>query len=62
VGVLLSDTAFAHKLKLTVDNTEAASLKLDQNMEALKHTFLLRGYYRKQQKKQDALMASKKQP
>lgn len=48
IGVLLADTTFANKLKVTLDNAESASLKLDQNMEALKHNFLLRGYFRKQ--------------
>jgi phospholipid/cholesterol/gamma-HCH transport system substrate-binding protein len=52
VGVLLADTAFAHKLKKTMGNTESASEKLDQNMEALKHNFLFRGYFRKQAKKE----------
>lgn len=59
VGVLLSDTLFAKKMRLTLDNTESATLKLDQNMEALKHNFLLRGYFKKQKKKQQQL-ASKK--
>ncbi len=52
VGVLLADTAFANKLKSTLKNTEAASVKLDENMEALQHNFLLRGYFRKQKKKE----------
>jgi phospholipid/cholesterol/gamma-HCH transport system substrate-binding protein len=52
VGVLLADTAFAHKLQNTIKNTEMASHKLDENMEALKHNFLLRGYFRKQDKKE----------
>ena len=52
VGVLLADTAFAHKLQNTMKNTEMASHKLDQNMEALKHNFLVRGYFRKQAKKE----------
>ncbi len=51
IGVLLADTAFAHKLQRTMENAETASSKLDQNMEALKHNFLLRGYFRKQEKK-----------
>ncbi|MEO8471428.1 MAG: MlaD family protein [Chryseolinea sp.] len=51
VGVLLADTAFANKLKGTLKNAESASVKLDQNMEALKHNFFLRGYFKKQQKK-----------
>jgi len=52
VGVLLADTAFAHRLQNTIKNTEMASQKLDENMEALKHNFLLRGYFRKQDKKE----------
>jgi phospholipid/cholesterol/gamma-HCH transport system substrate-binding protein len=53
IGVLLTDTAFAHKLKGTMDNAKSASIKLDDNMEALKHNFLLRGYFRKQKKAEE---------
>ena len=53
IGVLLADTAFANKLKLTLENAESASVKLDENMEALKHNFLLRGYFRKQEKEKE---------
>ena len=48
VGVLLADTAFAHKLQRTMRNTESASFRLNENMEALKHNFLTRGFFRKQ--------------
>ncbi|CAN5251105.1 MlaD family protein [soil metagenome] len=51
IGVLLADTATAHKLQNIVKNSEKASIKLDENMEALKHNFLTRGYFRKQEKK-----------
>ncbi len=50
VGVLLTDTAFAQKLRGTLENTESASEKLDENMEALQHNFLFRRYFRKQRK------------
>lgn len=53
IGVLLTDTAFANKLRLTLGNAESASVKLDENMEALQHNFLLRGYFKKQKKEQD---------
>ncbi len=53
IGVLLADTAFANKLRLTLGNAESASVKLDENMEALQHNFLLRGYFKKQKKEQD---------
>lgn len=39
IGVLLADTASAHKLQNIIKNSERASLKLDENMEALKHNF-----------------------
>lgn len=52
VGTLLTDTVFANNLKdiivntnLTVRNFENAAFKLDQNMEALKHNFLFKGYF-----------------
>ncbi len=53
VGVLLADTVFAQKLRGTMDNAAAASIKLDDNMEALQHNFLLRGYFRKQKKAEE---------
>lgn len=52
VGVLLADTSFANKMKTTLENAESASVKLDENMEALKHNFLLRGYFRKKEKRE----------
>jgi phospholipid/cholesterol/gamma-HCH transport system substrate-binding protein len=51
IGVLLADSSFANKLRTTLDNARSASAKLDQNMEAMRHNFLLRGYFRKQAKK-----------
>ena len=63
VGVLLADTVFAHKLQRTMKNTESASYKLDENMEALKHNFLTRGYFRKkakQEKKEQEQLAAQK--
>ncbi len=47
IGVLLADTTFAGKMKTTLDNAESASAKLDENMEALQHNFLFRGYFRR---------------
>lgn len=52
IGVLLADTSFANKMKTTLENAESASVKLDENMEALKHNFLLRGYFRKKEKRE----------
>jgi phospholipid/cholesterol/gamma-HCH transport system substrate-binding protein len=55
IGVLLADSSFASKLRTTLNNAQSASVKLDQNMEALRHNFLLRGYFRKQKKAQEKL-------
>jgi len=50
IGVLLADTVFAQKLQVTLDNAQSASAKLDENMEAMQHNFLFRGYFRKKEK------------
>jgi phospholipid/cholesterol/gamma-HCH transport system substrate-binding protein len=52
IGVLLSDSVAATQLRNTIENAENASNKLDDNMEALQHNFLFRGYFRKQEKRQ----------
>lgn len=50
LGVLLSDTVFAQKLRGTLDNTKSATFKLDENMEALQHSFPLKRYFKKKKK------------
>ncbi len=52
VGTLLTDTAFASNLKevimnanMTTKNLEKGSFSFSQNMEALKHNFLFKGYF-----------------
>ncbi|MEQ1586697.1 MAG: MlaD family protein [Cyclobacteriaceae bacterium] len=52
IGVLLTDTAFALKLQGTMDYAKSATIKLDANMEALQHNFLLKGYFKKQKRKE----------
>jgi phospholipid/cholesterol/gamma-HCH transport system substrate-binding protein len=54
VGVLLADTVFAGKLQTTLDNAQSASYKLDEDLEALQHNFLLRGFFKKKKKKAEA--------
>lgn len=46
-GVLLNDKEVANKLKNTLGNLETSTQKLDENMEALQHNFLLRGFFKK---------------
>jgi phospholipid/cholesterol/gamma-HCH transport system substrate-binding protein len=52
VGTLLTDSNFANNLKslmrnadLTTANLEQGSFSFSQNMEALKHNFLFKGYF-----------------
>ncbi len=47
VGVLLNDSATAANLKITLVNLQAGTYKLDENMEAMQHNFLLRGFFKK---------------
>jgi len=50
VGVLLNDPSSANTIKITLKNLETSSKKLDENLEALQHNFLLRGFFRKKEK------------
>lgn len=52
IGVLLADTLFAERLKETLENAESASAKFDDNMEAMQHNFLLRGFFRKKERQE----------
>lgn len=49
-GALLHDKATADNLKQTVRNLQSSTEKLDENMEALQHNFLLRGFFKKKDK------------
>jgi len=44
---LLKDSVMAENLKTSLTNIDSASKKLDDNLEALKHSFLLRGYFKR---------------
>lgn len=59
VGTLVMDTAFAGSLDRSVQNLEAGTAGFNENMEALKHSFLLKGYFRKQEKKNQNVPAPK---
>ncbi|HKG06170.1 MAG TPA: MlaD family protein [Pedobacter sp.] len=50
VGVLLNDQKTAEQVKSIVLNMETSSKKLDENLEALQHNFLLRGFFKKKAK------------
>lgn len=50
VGILIQDTTIAADLSQIMINLKKSSRGLDENMEALKHNFLLRGYFNKKAK------------
>ena len=49
-GMLLNDAQTAESIKEIIKNLQTSTQKLDENMEALQHNFLLRGFFRKKQK------------
>lgn len=50
VGLLLNDKEVAAGIKATIKNLQASTQKLDENMEALQHNFLLRGFFKNKNK------------
>lgn len=50
VNALLKDSVLTLKLNNSLTNIEQGTASFNQSMEALKHNFLLRGYFRKQEK------------
>jgi phospholipid/cholesterol/gamma-HCH transport system substrate-binding protein len=50
INYLANDPKLVKKIDSTMTNINSASLLLNQDLEALKHNFLLRGYFKKQEK------------
>ncbi|HEV8506427.1 MAG TPA: MlaD family protein [Chitinophagaceae bacterium] len=54
VGVLLHDQQTADNLRATIGNLQSGTQKFDEDMEALQHNFLFRGFFRKKAKREQA--------
>jgi len=50
LGRLIQDTTIARNIDQTIINLKKSSKGLDENMEAAKHNFLLKGYFNKRAK------------
>lgn len=50
VNALLRDSLMVTKINSSLDNIQKGTDAFSQNMEALKHNFLFRGYFKKQEK------------
>ena len=60
-GLLLNDEQVAEELRSTLQNLNSSSKKLDENLEAMQHNFLFRGYFKKKarQEAKDSARAKK---
>jgi phospholipid/cholesterol/gamma-HCH transport system substrate-binding protein len=50
INYLSNDPKLVRKIDSTITNINAASIRLNEDLEALKHNFLFRGYFKKQEK------------
>ncbi|WP_372745610.1 MlaD family protein [Lutibacter sp.] len=53
INYLLTDTLLVKNIDSTMLNIKKGSVKLNEDLEALKHNFLLRGYFRKLEKEKE---------
>jgi phospholipid/cholesterol/gamma-HCH transport system substrate-binding protein len=53
VNVLLKDSMLAARLNASLDNIQQGTDGFNQNMEALKHNFLFRGYFKKLERQKE---------
>ncbi len=60
LGRLIQDTAIAENINQTIVNLKKSSKGLGENMEAAKHNFLFRGYFKKKEKVEEQKAEEKK--
>ncbi|MHA4807125.1 MlaD family protein [Flavitalea flava] len=60
LGKLLHDTTLSTNLSSTMKNLKKSSEGLNENMEAAKHSFLLRGYFKKKDKEKQKKIEEQK--
>ena len=53
IGKLMNDEDMAKDLDKTMENLRKSSKGLEENMEAAKHNFLLRGYFKKKEREKE---------
>ncbi|AMR30389.1 ABC transporter permease [Mucilaginibacter sp. PAMC 26640] len=59
LGVLLNDPKGAVKVQSTLNYLQQSSIKLNDDLEAVQHNFLLKGFFKKKEKaKQDSIKAA----
>lgn len=55
VGLLLNDKETAEQVKSIIENLNSGSRKLDEDLEALQHNFLFRGYFKRKARQEAKL-------
>lgn len=53
LGLVLNDSATANSLKAMIKNLQSSSSKLNDDLEAVQHNFLLKGFFKKRAKEQE---------
>ena len=55
-GALLSDKQMTVDMKMALQNIEEGTAKFNESMEALQHNFLLRGFFKRQERRKQRMM------
>lgn len=53
LNTLLQDSLLSQKINISLENIKQGTESFNQNMEALKHNFLFRGYFKKQEQEKE---------